>query len=375
MSKIKTRDVESAKPPNIYDVAREAGVSIFTVSSVVNKKRRIRASLQRRVEAAIQKLHYRPNLLARGLANSKTHTIGVIVADIGNPFFPMIVRGAEDAAQKEGYNILLCNTDNEPAKEEGYLDLLLSKRVDGILLCKAPGPFPAHLEKMLNNTHIPIGLMMRTCRGINVDSVLTDDFLGAFEATSHLARLGYRRIGFVGGPMNVSNGRARWRGYCKALEDLGISYDSNLMVEGDYRIDSGYRAGLSLLPKVPDAVCVVNYMMMVGFMKAAQEMNLRCPEDFGLVSFDDYPWLGCFHPRMTTIDLPKYEVGVISAQLLIERIHGKKGPPVIRKLIPRLIVRESCGFKPRSERLQGGKQRRGNVRRAGGGFAGGAQEV
>jgi LacI family transcriptional regulator len=375
MSRKSGGELGSTKLPNIYDVAREARVSIFTVSSVVNKKRRIGATLQRRVEAAIRKLHYRPNLLARGLANRHTHTIGVIVADIGNPFFPMIVRGAEDVAQKEGYNILLCNTDNEPAKEEGYLELLLSKRVDGILLCKAPGRFPPHLRKMFNATRVPIGLMMRTCPGMRVDSVLTDDFLGAFEATSHLARLGYSRIAYVGGPMNVSNGRARWRGYRKALEDLGLSYDSNLVVEGDYRIESGYRAGLSLLPKLPDAVCVVNYLMMVGFMNAAQEMNVRCPEDFGLVSFDDYPWLGCFHPRLTTIDLPKYDVGALSAQLLIERINGKKGPPVIRKLMPRLVVRESCGFKPRRERLQGIEQKRGGVQGTGGRFTGSVQEV
>ncbi|MBI4461553.1 MAG: LacI family DNA-binding transcriptional regulator, partial [Acidobacteria bacterium] len=236
---------------NIYDVARQAGVSVFTVSAVINKTGQVSAPLQRRVETAIRKLHYRPNLLARSLAKRQTHTIGIIVPDIANPFFPQIVRGAEDTAQKGGYSILLCNSDDQREKEELYLELLLSKRVDGILLTKTPGRFSPFLRRMLAGVKVPIVLLMRTCPDIRADAVVTDDLKGAYDAVSHLARVGHRSIAFVSGPLTVSNARARWQGYRRALDEAGLVYDSSLIIEGDYRVESGHRGGLSLLPRRP----------------------------------------------------------------------------------------------------------------------------
>jgi LacI family transcriptional regulator len=339
------------KAANIYDVAREAQVSVFTVSAVINKKDHVRAVLKRRVEAAIQKLDYRLNSLAQSLASERTHTIGVVVPDISNPFFPMVVRGAEDAAQRSGYSTLLCNSDGNAEKEELYLELLLSKRVDGVLLTKAPGQLSSRIERMISDRKIPVVLMMRTYPGLTKDVVTTDDLNGSFEAVSHLARVGHQRIALVGGPLNVSNGKARLQGYRKALNESGLNYDPQLMYEGDYRIDSGYRAGLSLLTHRPDAVFVANYLMMVGFLEAAQEMGMRCPEDFGLVTLDDYPWLKLFSPPITAVELPKYEVGSVAAELLLDRIRGKAGRGETRKVIPQLRVRESCGFRLRTRSL------------------------
>jgi LacI family transcriptional regulator len=328
----------------IYDVARQAGVSVFTVSAVVNKNGHVSSTLRRRVEAAVEKLQYRPNLLARGLVKNQTHTIGIVVRDIVNPFFPLLVRGAEDAAQKAGYSVLLCNSDDQPQKEEQYLELLLSKRVDGILLNKAPGSLSSSLRQLLADAKVPMVSIMRTVPDLKVDAVVTDDEKGAFEAVSHLARVGHRRIALVSGPLSVSNGKARWRGFRRALEASGLVYEPELMTEGDYHIDSGYRAGLSLLPREPDAVFAANYLMTVGLMKAAAEMGLSCPEDFGLASFDDYPWLSCFRPRLTTVELPKYEIGATAVQLLLDRISGKDHRRALIKLTPELHVRESCGF-------------------------------
>jgi LacI family transcriptional regulator len=342
------------KAPNIYDVAREAQVSVFTVSAVINKKEHVGAARKRRVEAAIQKLNYRLNSLAQSLASERTHTIGVIVPDISNPFFPMVVRGAEDAAQKQGYSTLLCNSDGNVEKEELYLELLISKRVDGVLLTKAPGQLSARIERMISDMKVPVVLMMRTYPGLAKDAVTTDDLKGSFEAVSHLARIGHQRIALVGGPLNVSNGKARWQGYRKALTQNGLKYDPDLVYEGDYRIDSGYRAGLSLLTHRPDAVFVANYVMMVGFLEAAQEMGMHCPEDFGLVTLDDYPWLKLFSPPITAVELPKYEVGSLATELLLDRIKGKTGRGETRKIMPQLRVRESCGFRLRTRSLSGG---------------------
>ena len=325
-------------------MAREARVSVFTVSAVINKTGRVSATLGRRVEAAIHKLNYRPNLLARSLAKQQTHTLGVVVTDIANPFFPAIVRGAEDTAQKAGYSVLLCNSDDKQEKEAVYLELLLSKRVDGIILNKTPAALSIAQRRMLAEAKIPIVLLMRTCPGLKTDIVQTDDRQGAIDAISHLARIGHKKIGFVSGPLHVSNARARRQGYRKALEANGLEYLPELTFEGDYRIESGHRAGLALLPRRPDAVLVTNYLMTVGFMSAADEIGMRCPEDFALVSFDDYPWLGSFHPRLTTIELPKYELGDTAVQLLLERIQSKRSQPVTVNLPTQLRVRESCGF-------------------------------
>ena len=224
---------------------------------------------------------------------------------------------------------------------------MLSKRVDGILLNKAPGNLSVSLRQLLAESKVPVVSLMRTSADLKGDAVVTDDEKGAFEAVSHLARVGHRRIALVSGPLNVSNGKARWRGFRKALKAAGLQYEQDLVTEGDYHIDSGYRAGLFLLPRRPDAVFVANYLMTVGLMKAADEIGLRCPDDFGLASFDDYPWLSCFRPRLTTVELPKYEIGATAVQTLLERISGKRSRRALIKLMPELHVRESCGFMPR----------------------------
>jgi LacI family transcriptional regulator len=352
-AKLPKSRAKSGRAASIYDVARESGVSVFTVSAVVNHKSHVGKKLRERVEKAIQKLNYRPNLLARSLAKQKTHTIGMVVPDIANPFFPLVVRGAEDAAQKRGYNMLLCNSDDTQAKEENALELLLSKRVDGILLTKAMCDISPSLQELIQERKTPIVLVMRTYPKVSQDAIITDDYQGAYEAVSHLARAGRKRIGLIGGPMKVSNGKARWQGFQDALKARGLVYDPSLIVEGDYRMESGYRGGHLLLSHRPDGLYVANYLMTVGLLKAAEEMGLRCPEDFGVVSFDDYPWLGIFHPKLTTVELPKYQLGSEAAELLLDRIEGKGGPAVLRKLLPELRVRESCGFKLQGARRAG----------------------
>ena len=332
------------KAASIYDVARESKVSVFTVSAVVNQKSHVGKKLRDRVEEAIRKLNYRPNLIARSLAKQRTLTIGMIVPDIANPFFPMVVRGAEDAARKHGYNLLLCNSDDNLEQEEKQIELLLSKRVDGILLTKAAGDFRPALRQMIKEVDIPFVLVMRTYSKLTKDAVISDDYQGAYDAVSHLARAGCKRIGLVSGPLKVSNALARWRGFRDALESQGLTFEKELVVEGDYRIDSGFRAGNALLSHRPDGVYVANHLMTIGLLRAAEEMGLSCPRDFRLVSFDDYPWLGVFHPKLTTVELPKHRVGSEAAELLIERITGSSEKAGVRKLQPELRIRESCGL-------------------------------
>jgi LacI family transcriptional regulator len=337
-------EFKGKKAASIYDVARESKVSVFTVSAVINNKSHVGEKLRTRVEAAIRKLNYRPNLVARSLAKQRTHTFGMIVPDIANPFFPMVVRGAEDAARRHGYNLLLCNSDDRLEKEEEQIELLLSKRVDGILLTKASGDFSPALRQMISEVRIPFVLIMRTYPKLTKDAVVSDDYQGAYDAVSHLVRSGCERVGLISGPLKVSNAVARWKGFRDALKANGLTFEENLVIEGDYRVESGFRAGHSLLSHHPDGVYVANHLMTIGLLKAAEEMGLRCPDDFGLVSFDDFPWLSVLHPKLTTVELPKHQLGSEAAELLIQRISGNSDKPVVRKLQTELRVRESCGF-------------------------------
>jgi LacI family transcriptional regulator len=329
--------------PNIYDVAKRARVSVATVSAVLNDSAFVSADLKGRVEAAVAALGYQPNLLARSMAKQRTQTLGMIVPDIANPFFPEVVRGAEDTAHAGGYTLLIASSDNDSKKEEVYLRLFLAKRVDGIILTKAPGRLSPALQDALAKTGVPIVLLARTVPGFTTDVVELDDKGAAYEGVTHLLRLGYRRVGFVGGLRGASTSRRRLDGYKAALRDWKIRLDPALVADGDFRVESGYQAGLALLKIRPDAVFIANYLMTVGFMEALRQYRLRCPDDVALVTCDDYPWMDSFAPRLTTIDLPKRDLGAAAAQLLVERIAKKQGRPRTVKLKNAMRVRESCG--------------------------------
>lgn len=340
----RSKNSRPGKSASMSDVAREAAVSIFTVSAVINNKAHVSQARRQRVAEAIAKLNYRPNLLARSLIKQRTQTIGMVVSDIANPFFPMVVRGAEDAAQSHGYNLLLCNSDDMIEREERQLELLLSRRIDGILLVKAAGELSASLRQMIREVNVPFVLVMRTYPQLTKDAVISDDYQGAYDAVRHLARAGRRRIGLIGGNLKISNAKDRWRGFRDALKAENLPFDPELVAEGDYRIESGFRAGHAILSRRPDGIYVANHLMTIGLLTAAGEVGLMCPEDFGLVSFDDYPWLGVFRPRLTTVELPKHQLGSEAAELLIRRIEGDRSSPVLRKLPAELRIRESCGF-------------------------------
>lgn len=329
--------------PNIYDVAKRARVSLATVSAVLNDSAFVSPNLKTRVQAAIAALGYQPNLLARGLAKRRSQTLGIIVPDIANPFFPEVVRGAGDTAYAAGYTLLIASSDNDPKTEELYLRLFLAKRVDGVILTKAPGKMPPELRRDFAAAHVPIVLMARAVPGFTTDLVVMDDRGAAYEGVLHLHRLGYRRLGFIGGLPGASTSRRRLDGYRAALRAARLRFDPSLVVDGDFRVESGYRAGLELLKRRPDAVFIGNYLMTVGFMTALRQYRMRCPEDVAIVTCDDHPWLDAFSPRLTTIDLPKRELGSAAAQLVVERIANRRGRPRTIQLKNALRVRESCG--------------------------------
>jgi LacI family transcriptional regulator, galactose operon repressor len=254
------------------------------------------------------------------------------------------VRGAEDKAHELGYTLLLSNSDDVAAKEELYLRLFLAKRVDGIILTKAPGAMKADLAAGLRAAHIPITFLMRVEKRPQGDAVLVDDKDGAYEGVAHLLRLGYRRIGIIAGSSSISTSRRRLEGYRQALRHCGVSFDPSLVCVGNFRVESGYSAGLDLLKKKPAAVFISNYLMAVGFMRAMRQYQLRCPQDVAIVTCDDHPWLDSFVPRLTTVNFPKYDVGAEAARVLVDRLARRERPLETVQLKSSLQIRDSCGY-------------------------------
>ena len=331
----------------IYDVAKRAGTSVATVSAVVNNSAYVSPELRGRVETAVTELDYNPNLVARSLAKKKTFTIGMLIPDIANPFFPEVVRGAEDKAKEAGYTILLGNSDNRSEMEETYLNLFLSKQVDGILLIKGAEELSDSFRQKLEDSGIPVVLVDRESESLKADCVVADDVGGACAAVDHLIALGHRRIGIITGFPSVSTTKGRLQGYRKALQCHQLEYDAALVEAGDYGTESGYRAGARLLGQQPTAVFVTNFLMTVGFMKALEEAGLRCPEDVAVVSYDDFMWSEFFRPRLTGVEQPKYQIGYQSTEVLLRRLADKQKKREKIVLENRLRIRESCGQQKR----------------------------
>jgi DNA-binding LacI/PurR family transcriptional regulator len=324
---------------NIYDVARRAKVSVATVSAVVNDSAYVSPLLRARVTRAIRDLSYTPNLVARSLAKQQSRMLGMVVPDIANPFWPAVVRGAEDRAHAAGYTLLLSNSDDDPRKQELYLRLFSANRVEGVVLASAPGAeriaapqAPARLVQLL-----------RVDADWTGDAVELDDEDGAYEAVAHLLRLGHRRIAIVSGPQRVCTAARRLAGYRRALKDWGVKADRALYYDGDFRVRSGYDAGVVLLKKKPEAIFVANYLMAVGVVQAVRQYRLRCPQDVALATCDDHPWMDAFSPRLTTVNFPKYELGAEAVRVLLDRLLHPDRPPERVQLRSVLAVRESCG--------------------------------
>lgn len=328
----------------IKEVARHAKVSVGTVSNILSG-RSVAAELRERVNASIQELDYHPNHIARSLKSKHTATLGMVISDITNPFFPLVVRGAEDAASEQGYSLITFNTDDRVDRERQVLSLLRSRRVDGLLLVVAPNVGDSsHIDAVIDDG-IPIVCLDRIPNyAKSLDSVSVDNVKGAQMCVQHLIMRGHTRIAMITGSLALRNARERLTGYEHALADAGIPIDRGLVVEGDFREESGLRLGKDLLlrHKPPTALFVSNGMMTIGVLEAMEEMGLSCPADIALATFDDLPVARVFRPHLTAVVQPCYQIGYQGAGLLLQRIRGElPKTPVDIRLEPDLKIRES----------------------------------
>ncbi|HEX8346749.1 MAG TPA: LacI family DNA-binding transcriptional regulator [Actinoplanes sp.] len=324
----------------IYDVARRADVSPATVSRVVNGRASVDAALAERVRRAMRDLDYRPNAVARNLRRSRTSFWSMIIANIDNPFFTAMFRGVEDVAQPAGYSMLLCNTDEDPGREEQYVDGAMAEQIAGMVIC--PTAASPHLRRLVD-ARVPVVVVDRLMPEVEVDTVLVDNEEGAASATRHLIGSGYRRVGCITGPAGLFTADQRLSGYRRALAEAGRAYDEALVRRTDFRREGGHRAMASLLEAGarPDAVFVANNLMTIGAVECVFDRGIAVPSELGVVGFDDMPWTNLIRPALSTVAQPTYELGRAAAELLRLRLTEPDRPPSTLTLPTRLQVRES----------------------------------
>ncbi|CAN7629064.1 LacI family DNA-binding transcriptional regulator [Pseudorhodoferax sp. LjRoot39] len=324
----------------IKDVARHANVSVTTVSHVVNKTRFVSEQGRNRVEQAIRELGYVPSAVARSLQRSATNTLGMLIPNSSNPYFAEIVRGIEDRCFGAGYNLVLCNTDDEPRRQGMVLQVLAERRVDGLIVVSS-GEDPA-LPALLAGLRMPTVMVDREIDTLPCDLVETAHMQGALLAVQHLTALGHRRIACIGGPAGVATAEQRAEGWRLALAGLGLP-SAGLLQPGDFTSEGGYAAMHAILRRTPrpSAVFVANDLMAIGALCAAHECGVAVPDELSLVGFDDIELARFACPPLTTVAQPKQRIAAMAVDMLLERIEGRRQD--VRKVVlqPELRVRAS----------------------------------
>jgi DNA-binding LacI/PurR family transcriptional regulator len=317
---------------NMHHIAKRAGVSLGTVSNVINKSAVVREPLRQRVLDAIRMLGYQPSQLARGLRRDYTNMIGMIIPDITNPFFPALVRAAEDVAYAHLFRLVLCNSDNDPRKEATYLEELRSYLPAGLLVIPAEDS-ELHQQPVRNGRAIPTVCIDREPKGWKGDSVRADNEAGAYAATQHLIDHGHSRIGTIAGPLHLTSASERLRGFRRALKEASLRLYPGCVVHGQFDRASGFEAALKLLRPVsrPTAIFAGNDLMAMGAMMAVRELGLRCPDDISIAGFDNLDTAELLHPPLASVQQPVYRLGSMATELLIQRIGGSHQPP--RKIL------------------------------------------
>ncbi|TFC80761.1 LacI family transcriptional regulator [Cryobacterium sp. TMS1-20-1] len=323
----------------IKDVAALAGVSAATTSRVLSGNPATSPQARAKVAAAVKELDYRPNAQARALRSTRSDSIGLLVPDVRNPFFADLAHTVEQAALTEGYVTLLGNANEQKVQQDRYLDTLISRRVDGIIV--APLGDGGGSIRSLIEREIPTVFVDRTVYGIDVPSVTTDSKVGIRQTVKHLAALGHTRIGYISGPQATSTGRDRFAAFTAAVADAGLSQDSDLVYFGDFQAGSG-SAGVHALLQLddpPTALLAADSLMAVGAIAILHKLGLGIGTDIALVAFDDIEWFALLNPALSVISHSVEDMGRIAVDLLLQVIAGESPQSVV--LPSELVIRAS----------------------------------
>ncbi len=322
----------------IYDIAKASGVSIATVSKVLNQTGRISEKTRIRVQQAVKELGYEPSSIASALAGKNTYSIGFLVPDIHNPFFSEIVRGAEDEAFERGYSLFICSIDNNHEKEETYVRTLIKKRIDGLVI--ATGTTSKERIQTLITKQIPTVLIARELAGISLATVKVDNVQGGQLAAKHILELGHRLIGFIPEPLYIQSCKEILTGFQATLDKAG----AKLVVpqEKGFGITTGYSLAMELLTKHQvSAIFTANDQLAIGVLEACKELKISIPQELSLLSYDNTIFSRIVTPALTAVAQPIYDLGKETMRLLLDGIAAGSQPMDIMELVPKLIVRDS----------------------------------
>ena len=327
----------------IKDVARRAGVSISSVSRVLNDFPDVGDEVRDRVLEAIRELNYRPSRVAQRLRATTSRLVGVIFSDITNPFYIHVLHGVELLFSQQGLSVLIGNANADQDLEASFIRLMQTEGVAGLIIAPTKEDAPALASTVQDG--LPVVVIDRRMNNMDIDTVLVNNFKGARQAVDHLIRLGHQRIGIVSGPLHLTSGRERYSGYLQAMSDAHLPIDPSLARFGDYRQSSGYDLAHDLLnlPISPTALFVANNQMTLGALNAIHEAGRLIPDDVAVVGFDDLSWAISLNPPLTTVAQPTFDIGVHAAQLLLDRIAEPNRPTRTIVLETQLMVRASCG--------------------------------
>ncbi|WP_373231090.1 LacI family DNA-binding transcriptional regulator [Cohnella sp.] len=324
----------------IYDVAREAGVSIATVSKVMNDKGKISQERRREIIAIMERLHYQPSVIASALTGKHTYTIGLLIPDIANPFFGEVARAVEDRGHQLGYSVIICSTDNKDERIEQYISVLKQKRVDGIMI--GTGMENTDILRQLSGS-MPIVVIGREVPAVSVHTVVADDWHGGRLAAEHLLRLGHRRMAVLSEIISVSSSRERLQGFKQRLTEEGIEMTDNHVKLCKHRVEDGKREAAELLVRAdrPTAIFCCNDLLAVGALQAAKEAGIRVPSELSIISFDNTILASVTDPPLTSIAQPMEQLGAVAVDLLLKEF--KQAQTIKERIALRteLVVRES----------------------------------
>ncbi|SFL74338.1 LacI family DNA-binding transcriptional regulator [Halanaerobium salsuginis] len=326
----------------IKDIAKQAGVSVTTVSRVINNKPDVGDKTRAKILRIIEDLNYNPNSVARGLVMQKTNTIGLIIPDISNPFFPQVARAIEDKAQKLDYSVIFFNTDNNPDREKKAVELFKSKQVDGLIVSLSLGN--EAILRELKSADYPVVQIDRAVLTDNYPLVSIDNQNSAYQLVQYILNKGHRRVAHISGDLNTTTARARLAGYQQALLDYGIKLDDNLLIKGDYSQYTGYQAMRQLLEldNPPTAVFAANDLSAAGVYKAIYAAGLRIPQDIAVAGHDDIEIASLLQPELTTMRQPKYNLGEEAVTILLRMINSKQKLKLSDHILKtNLIIRQS----------------------------------
>jgi DNA-binding LacI/PurR family transcriptional regulator len=329
---------------NIQEVARQAGVSISTVSRVLNGNAKVNGEVRKRVEEAIQALAYQPNPAARSLRTNRSRIIGLLISDIQNPFFMSLIQGVEEEAMRHEYSLILCNSNEDSKREQQYLEVLCSERVAGAIIVPTRERLSEVSLKKFRERDIPIVAVDRRVKNKNIDAVLVDNVRGSREAVAHLIANGYRRIGAITGPLTVTTGHDRLEGYRQALLEAGIVHDPALERYGPFNLETGRQFTQELLQLRPalEALFLGNNQITLGAWDIIHKQNLRVPEDVALVGYDEMQWSAVGSLSLTIVMQPVYELGRTAALRLFHHLQNPGSQTRQEVLLsPTLIIRDS----------------------------------